>query len=208
MCFISRDIYAPVLLSSIINTMGCCSSAIATPSYPGNKRIVQPSYQPPDSAFTKVDEYTSVANVHFVTCPGGNALKLVGKDNKGPSTSGSDNGRYISVTLPPNVHAGDVIHVHAPDGRLNAVVVPEGMGPGSTFTVEFAPEPTSTAVPLTEEDLAPGVYVPTVVAEMEPMDYNNNDNGGVGGSREGGERYDETNTTATSTPVAVAHPTS
>ncbi len=176
--------------------MGCCSSAIATPSYPGNKRVVNPSYQPPDDAFEKVDEYTSVAQVHFVTCPGGNALKLVGKDNRDNTTSlGSDanGGKYISVTLPPNVHAGDVIHVHAPDGRLNAVTVPEGMGPGSTFTVEFAPEPsTTTAVPLTEADLAPGVYVPTVVAEMEPMENNNGVGGGVR-SREG--------------EVAVAHPT-
>ena len=130
-------------------------------------------------------------------------MKLVGKDNRGgTSTTSSDtnNGRYISVTLPSNVHAGDVIHVHAPDGRLNAVTVPEGMGPGSTFTVEFAPEPPA-AVPIAEADLAPGVYVPTVVAEMEPMDNNNNYdinvNGGVS-SREGGD----TSTTA----VAVAHP--
>ena len=172
--------------------MGCCSSAIATPSYPGNQRVVNPAYQPPNEAFTQVDEYTSVAQVHFVTCPGGNALKLVGKDNRGGTSSDTNNGRYISVTLPSNVHAGDVIHVHAPDGRLNAVTVPEGMGPGSTFTVEFAPEPPA-AVPIAEADLAPGVYVPTVVAEMEPMD---NVNGGVS-SREGGD---------TTTAVAVAHP--
>jgi hypothetical protein len=184
--------------------MGCCSSAIATPSYPGNQRVVNPAYQPPNEAFTQVDEYTSVAQVHFVTCPGGNALKLVGKDNRGgTSTTSSDtnNGRYISVTLPSNVHAGDVIHVHAPDGRLNAVTVPEGMGPGSTFTVEFAPEPPA-AVPIAEADLAPGVYVPTVVAEMEPVDntnnnYDNNTNGGVS-SREGGD--------TTTTAVAVARP--
>jgi hypothetical protein len=191
--------------------MGCCSSAIATPSYPGNKRVVNPSYQPPDDAFTKVDEYTSVAQVHFVTCPGGNALKLVGKDNRGGTNhSGPDaanhGGKYISVTLPPNVHAGDVIHVHAPDGRLNAVTVPEGMGPGSTFTVEFAPsEPSTTAVPLTEADLAPGVYVPTVVAEMDPADninYSNNNNnntndGGVGDRVGSSERG-----------AALTHPTS
>lgn len=37
------------------------------------------------------------------------------------------------------VEAGQTIHVAAPDGRLNAIVIPPGFGPGSTFTVEFAP---------------------------------------------------------------------
>lgn len=44
------------------------------------------------------------------------------------------------VTLPDGVQAGQTIHVQAPDGRLNAIVIPPGFGPGSTFTVEFAPE--------------------------------------------------------------------
>lgn len=35
--------------------------------------------------------------------------------------------------------AGQTIHVQAPDGRLNAIVIPPGMTAGSTFTVEFAP---------------------------------------------------------------------
>lgn len=48
--------------------------------------------------------------------------------------------RY-SVTLPPGVEAGQTIHVAAPDGKVNAIVVPPGMGPGSTFTVEFEREP-------------------------------------------------------------------
>jgi hypothetical protein len=69
-----------------------------------------------------------------------------------------------TVTLPAGVSAGDVIHVRAPDGRLNAIAVPEGMGPGSTFTVEFAPD---VPPPPKEEDLTPGVYVPTVFAEPE-----------------------------------------
>jgi hypothetical protein len=42
--------------------------------------------------------------------------------------------------LPDGVVAGQTIHVQAPDGRLNAIVIPPGFGPGSTFTVEFAPD--------------------------------------------------------------------
>mmetsp|Transcript_2348 Transcript_2348/g.4320 ORF Transcript_2348/g.4320 Transcript_2348/m.4320 type:complete len:80 (+) Transcript_2348:268-507(+) len=38
------------------------------------------------------------------------------------------------------------------------------MGPGSTFTVEFADD---TPSPAKEEDLAPGVFVPTVFAKPE-----------------------------------------
>jgi len=47
---------------------------------------------------------------------------------------------FATVTLPDGVVAGQTIHVQAPDGRLNAIVVPPGFGPGSTFTVEFAPD--------------------------------------------------------------------
>lgn len=44
------------------------------------------------------------------------------------------------MTLPDGVNAGQVIHVQAPDGRINEIIVPDGFGPGSTFTVEFAKE--------------------------------------------------------------------
>lgn len=43
------------------------------------------------------------------------------------------------MTLPDGVSSGQTIHVQAPDGRMNAIVVPTGFGPGSTFMVEFAP---------------------------------------------------------------------
>lgn len=111
------------------------------------------------------DPHTAVANVHFVTCAaGGNALTLVGRPNRVEPAGSDAKAQYISVTLPANVHAGDVIHVKAPDGRLNAITVPQGMGPGSTFTVEFSAD---TPSPAKEEDLAPGVYVPTVEAEPD-----------------------------------------
>lgn len=42
--------------------------------------------------------------------------------------------------MPPGVTAGQTIHVQAPDGKVNAIVIPPGFGPGSTFTVEFAPD--------------------------------------------------------------------
>jgi len=145
--------------------MGCIPSKTA--AYPGNNRVAKPVYQPPESDYKQVDSTTAVANVHFVTCPGGNALKLVGKPNRteAPAGSGSEGlAKYISVTLPDGVQAGDVIHVKAPDGRMNAITVPEGMGPGSTFTVEFSVD---IPPPPKEEELTPGVYVPTVVAEPE-----------------------------------------
>lgn len=46
----------------------------------------------------------------------------------------------IVVTLPQGVTEGQTIHVQAPNGKINAIVVPPGFGPGSTFTVEFAPD--------------------------------------------------------------------
>ena len=52
-----------------------------------------------------------------------------------------------TVTLPAGVEPGQTIHVQAPDGRLNAIVIPPGFGPGSTFTVEFAPEEAAHAAP-------------------------------------------------------------
>ncbi len=72
--------------------------------------------------------------------------------------------------MPSGVRGGDVIHVRAPDGRINAIIVPMGMGPGSTFTVEFAAsEGEDDAEKMTgESSLAPGMYVPVVVAEPEP----------------------------------------
>ena len=38
-----------------------------------------------------------MANVHFITCEGGNALKLVGKPNRGGVSEGGDGlAKYIS----------------------------------------------------------------------------------------------------------------
>ncbi|KAL7471012.1 hypothetical protein ACHAXS_013527, partial [Conticribra weissflogii] len=133
---------------------------------PGNRRVAQPTYQPADNEYHQIDSTTAVATAHFVTCPGGNALILVGKPNRAEEQAASSGkkAKYIQVTLPSGINPGDVIHVKAPDGRINAIIVPEGMGPGSTFTVEFADD---TPSPAKEEDLAPGVFVPTVIAEPE-----------------------------------------
>jgi hypothetical protein len=48
--------------------------------------------------------------------------------------------------------------VQAPDGRLNAIVIPPGFGPGSTFTVEFAPEEAAHAAPTKTSTPTPSVY--------------------------------------------------
>ena len=47
----------------------------------------------------------------------------------------------FAVTLPDGVYSGQTIHVKAPNGQLNEIIVPDGFGPGSTFTVEFADDP-------------------------------------------------------------------
>ena len=66
---------------------------------------------------------------------------------------------HYTVTLPAGVSEGQTIHVQAPNGKINAIVVPPGFGPGSTFTVEFAPEekpatpaPAATAPPSMKQD--------------------------------------------------------
>ena len=86
------------------------------------------------------------------------------------------NNNTRAVTLPSGVHGGDVIHVKAPDGRINAIIVPMGMGPGSTFTVEFAASsddyPEGREGKEDENAMAPGVYVPVVVAEQDVTDTN------------------------------------
>jgi hypothetical protein len=62
----------------------------------------------------------------------------------------------VSVTLPEGVAEGQTIHVQAPDGKINAIVVPPGFGPGSTFTVEFTTDETAPpAPPSTKETYHP-----------------------------------------------------
>ena len=56
----------------------------------------------------------------------------------------------IVVTIPEGVKAGQAIHVQAPDGRLNEVIVPDGFGPGDVFTVEFSSAPVAEKVAETE----------------------------------------------------------
>jgi hypothetical protein len=74
--------------------MGCIPS---TAAYPGNKRIAKPSYQPGANEFEQVNSNTAVCTTHFVTCAGGNALKLVGKPNRAEGSAGSGDGlaKYI-----------------------------------------------------------------------------------------------------------------
>jgi hypothetical protein len=56
--------------------------------------------------------------------------------------------------------------VQAPDGRLNAIVIPPGFGPGSTFTVEFAPEEAAPAAPTKTSTPTPSVYA-TPTAQVQ-----------------------------------------
>ena len=72
--------------------MGCIPSSNA---YPGNRRVAKPSYQPGANEFQQVDSNTAVCTTHFVTCPGGNALKLVGKPNRAEGNSNDGLAKYI-----------------------------------------------------------------------------------------------------------------
>lgn len=76
------------------------------------------------------------------------------------------NNKNHAVTLPAGVEAGQTIHVQAPDGRLNAIVIPPGFGPGSTFTVEFASDEPA-HVPSTKTSTpTPSVYA-TPTAQVQ-----------------------------------------
>ena len=67
--------------------MGCIPS---TAAYPANRgRTAKPSYQPGADEFQQVNGNTAVCTTHFVTCAGGNALKLVGKPNRAEGTHGA-----------------------------------------------------------------------------------------------------------------------
>jgi len=112
-------------------------------AFPGSRRPVNAAYAPPASQFSN-----GQAISHFVSYGGGNALVL--KQGGGPaipqigaSVATAKPPEYIQVTLPAGVEAGQTIQVAAPDGRLNQIVIPDGFGPGSTFTVEFADEESS-----------------------------------------------------------------
>lgn len=130
--------------------------------YPGNRRAKQQPYIPDANEFQKVDGNTEVATAHFVAYGGGNALVLMNKPNRAQPAAGN-NVEYVEVTLPTGVSAGDIIHVRAPDGRLNEIIVPDGMGPGSTFTVEFDPGDAPVA---TEQEIA--VAVPESEVNVAP----------------------------------------
>lgn len=136
-------------------------------AYPGNRRTPQQVYTPGPSEFNANGQATA----HFVNYGGGNALVLK-QDGIAQLQSGPPLGKqptYIQVTLPAGVNGGDKIHVQAPDGRLNEIIVPPGFGPGSTFTVEFADGPPPTP--------APASYAPPLAtATPERHVYNNNNN--------------------------------
>uniref|UniRef100_A0A7S3KZZ8 Uncharacterized protein n=1 Tax=Amphora coffeiformis TaxID=265554 RepID=A0A7S3KZZ8_9STRA len=107
-------------------------------AYPGQRRPQHQPYTPPEEAFAGGN---NTATQHFVAHGGGNALTLANPDGSAiPPASGGPAKEYIQVTLPDGVKAGDTIHVQSPSGKTNAIVIPSGFGPGSTFTVEFANE--------------------------------------------------------------------
>ena len=124
-----------------------------------------------DYSADKVNGGTRTATAHFVAYGGGNALMLMDNPNRAANRvdgvqSVAPEKEFIEVTLPPNVNPGDVIHVKNPKGDINAIVVPAGMGPGSTFTVEFdagdAPPPPE------EEEIVVAVAEPSSIPSQYP----------------------------------------
>jgi hypothetical protein len=114
--------------------MGCTSSS----QYPGSRVQAQAPYRPNANEFNN-----GQATSHFVRYGGGNALVLQQGGMAHPqvgATTAASQPQYVQVTLPAGVEPGQTIRVQAPDGRVNEIIVPPGMGPGSTFTVEFAEE--------------------------------------------------------------------
>ena len=70
--------------------------------------------------------------------------------------------------------AGQTIHVAAPDGRLNEIIVPEGFGPGSTFTVEFADTPPHQQKTTTSYNTTTNQYNNTAAPISSSTTNNNN----------------------------------
>lgn len=152
--------------------MGNKSSKQVTSAFvhPGNRTTANKPYKPPANQFVN-GQTTS----HFVSYGGGNALVL--KEGGGPAkpqigayaaTGTTKPPEYIQVTLPAGVSGGQKIQVQAPDGRLNEIIIPEGFGPGSTFTVEFADNTTTNKNNL--KKISPSnSYAPTAAAAAEAV---------------------------------------
>lgn len=135
-------------------------------AYPGQRRPNHAPYTPDGAAF----DGTGNAIVHFKAYGGGNALTLVKQDGTNQPDSGvatATPAQYIQVTLPEGVQSGQTIHVQAPNGTVNAIVVPEGFGPGSTFIVEFA-EQEEAPQEKTNTSTFDGSTVPLVDATVPP----------------------------------------
>jgi hypothetical protein len=173
-------------------------------AYPGQRRPHHNPYTPNDSQF---DKLTGQAVVHFKAYGGGNALTLVKQDGTSQPQSGgpfpgASSSQFVQVTLPPGVMEGQEIHVQAPDGKVNAIIVPPGFGPGSTFTVEFA-QPDEVAP--TKQSYDPPTYQAEVydsnvnsintnfdntpVAHAEPVNNNNHSSADDGFASGFGKRY-------------------
>jgi hypothetical protein len=136
-------------------------------AYPGNRRQGNNPYTPPASQFSN-----GQATAHFVNYGGGNALVLKQDNGMAQPQVGAipvKQAEYIQVTLPSGVYGGQTIQVAAPDGRRNEIVVPDGFGPGMTFTVEFVDgPPPSTKYSKYEEQPAYGETTTAAYSNMTP----------------------------------------
>jgi len=80
----------------------------------------------------------------------GNALQQAEE----PITNCGNSPELVAVTVPDSMTCGDILHVSAPDGsgRIVSAVIPNGMGPGSQFMVEFPINPPSSSASVASQN--------------------------------------------------------
>jgi len=81
-------------------------------SYPGNRRVAQPVYVPNSNEYKQIDANTAVAQAHFVTCPGGNALRLMSGARHEESSYIHPMEKVGAAGAPPTYISGERSEIH------------------------------------------------------------------------------------------------
>ena len=81
-------------------------------SYPGNRRVAQPVYVPNSNEYKQIDANMAVAQAHFVTCPGGNALRLMSGARHEESNYIHPMEKVGAAGAPPTYISGERSEIH------------------------------------------------------------------------------------------------